>query len=773
IIMFEYLCNMRALRQALDWYGVPADCAEGPSLTSIPAVQAALDALDVVVGGWLRQDVIKLLNSNYVRPLLEGEFRLSARRLETLALEAGIIGGAFDKQEAVEAWRTGLRQLQQRVAADRHQRLRLERDRELATGADETQRVLEDEDGNRFRALETLDRTVLQLEQAAQVVEELHRLLRPLEEPQSLAEAARAFGTVIETLGLVEAAGRGEAQRVAVDLQGLTQLSDLLRATAETPEVLGLAATGNAAQFAAHLRQACSATRLPGSRHRASGVQVSDLSQAGLERFALVVVCGLRDGVFPARRRQDVFYSDAEREALQAQLPGLRPRLGNQHDDEHLLYGALAAADERVWLSYPLTEANGSPVLRSLYVEEVLRQWQTDEEGNRPAGLVSRRRQSEVILSLPQAAHYLEALEAAQDRRHPAEEETVAVVEGLAPTAGLPTLAQVRALARTEERRGEAEGGGPFAGVLADDGIAAELTEEYGPEHLYSVSQLNTYAGCPMAFFLGRVLGLEAPDEPTEGLDRRDLGTLVHRILANFFAARALGRDGCEPLTPESLPEAQVAMRVCIDQVCDTWAQNVFGAKKVWARAIERLRADLAALLEFEAGQSDPECPSLVRAVEATFGNGGSFAITPPSGEPIRLRGRMDRVDLADQDGERRWVLWDYKTNNGVGKKLVEQGLNLQLAVYAMAVEELFPGEAVGSGLWGYYRVARPVGWPSRLRREAAGEGPDNLEAAVATAKAKIIAHVAAIRAGHFELTPNEALAPCRFCDFRGTCRVE
>jgi ATP-dependent helicase/nuclease subunit B len=553
-------------------------------------------------------------------------------------------------------------------------------------------------------------------------------------------------------------------------------LGDLLRSMAEAPQVLGLDPAGDCAQFAARLREACCSAHLPGDQRQRSGVQVLDLAQAGLDTYQVVVVCGLCDGQFPAPRRPDVIYADASRQQLQQALPGLRPRSGQQEEDAYLLYGALAVAQQQLWLSYPQTAADGSPVLRSMYVDEVLRHWSTPTEDPLPSELLSRRRQSDVIVTLAEAAHYLEALEAVGDFRYPASPAALAAVQALAPPPGLPTAAQVQDLAQMEARRTEQPENSTYGGWLRQPEILAQLNRDFGPERIFSVSQLNTYGGCPMRYYLSRVLGLEAPAEPSEGLDRRDIGTLVHRVLALFFGQRTVGSDTCEPLTPDNLAAAQQALRECVEQVSNTWSAEVFGAPAVWERTIQRVQDDLLALLEYEANQYSPSAPTVVQAVEVSFGARGSFALALPDGETLKLRGRLDRLDLMDltEAGEQRWVIWDYKTNDGSSARMIAEALDLQLAVYALAVEQvLYPGQAAGSQQWGYYRAARPVGWGSRLQRKETPGEPDNLEHAMQTAREKIAAYVGALRQGDFPAQPNEMLSPCRYCDFREICRVQ
>ena len=768
-----------ALRQALEWYGVPADFAQGPALSSVPAVQAALDILDVVVGRWRRQDVIKLLNNGYIRPEDRRYKTVRAQRLERLAMEAGIIGGGDGEISPAEQWKAALNRLGKRLHQERDRRRQLEDAMGIVPESEDQQRVLEDEDGDRLRTLAALDAAIDQVENAVNLVDALEQLLRPLATAETLSAASLAFGGIIKALGIIGSAGKGDAHHVALDLRGLDGLSTILREITEAPEVLGIAGDVNVARFASCIRDACGSARLSGNRHRRCGVQVLEASQAAVERFDTVFVPGLRDGLFPSRPRQDVFYGDAERERLQQDLPGLRPRLGDRHADEHLLYAALAAAGRQVWLCYPLSEANGGPVLRSSYVDEVLRHWKLGGDSEFARRIITTRRQSEVIAGPDEIGSYSELLEALQGPQSGADlQRILSFAESTAPPDELPTLAQVRELARVEALR--SRGDGPFCGVLEDQAILAELDDRYGPGHTYSVSQLNTYASCPMRFFLARVLGLEAPTEPMEAIDRRDLGLVAHRILALFFGQRTIGKDDCEPITGENLGEAKQALSACVTSIGKELDALDRGAKQVWARALERLEEDLLALLEFEAERNVEDQgrkrkwspPRQVRAVEAVFGKNGEFVVAPEGCEPVKLRGRIDRIDLTEYQGRPYWVIWDYKTGNGVSANLVRAGADLQLPVYALAVKELYPNETDDCHLWGYYRVTRPVGWTSVVAGKAGEETAQMLDGIVEGAKQKVAEYVAAIRAGRFAPVPNDALQPCRYCDFRGACRV-
>lgn len=62
------------------------------------------------------------------------------------------------------------------------------------------------------------------------------------------------------------------------------------------------------------------------------------------------------------------------------------------------------------------------------------------------------------------------------------------------------------------------------------------MVEMLRTEHRFSTSQLDTYLKCPLKFYYGTVLGLKEREEISEDVDAMEIGSLVHTILAEFFA---------------------------------------------------------------------------------------------------------------------------------------------------------------------------------------------------------------------------------------------
>ncbi|HET9742428.1 MAG TPA: ATP-dependent DNA helicase [Terriglobales bacterium] len=172
-----------------------------------------------------------------------------------------------------------------------------------------------------------------------------------------------------------------------------------------------------------------------------------------------------------------------------------------------------------------------------------------------------------------------------------------------------------------------------------------------GPIEL-SPSAIETFANCPLKFWLGR--GWRLPEEPSAALQ---YGSAIHTALRDFFDAAKRGVRRSAEETIAIFREAFSASVVPEQLQRDLYEEQ--GA--------EQLR-------QFVASQTGDPPPVL--ATEKSF----RIALA----EGIAVRGRIDRIDRV-ADGLVRIV--DYKT--GRPKKSDDARMSIQLSIYAWAMEKL------------------------------------------------------------------------------------
>jgi ATP-dependent helicase/DNAse subunit B len=457
-----------------------------------------------------------------------------------------------------------------------------------------------------------------------------------------------------------------------------------------------------------------------GERAGEGKVAVVDPLALRARRVRALFLCGLQEGVFPASARPQPLLSEEERRRL-AETSGLRVGGGRQGDalaaERYALYAAVSRPEELLVLSWHAADDDGVAHARSLFVDDIVDLFAD--------GLVQRRvRRALGAVDLPAGG----------------------------PRSPIP-LAPLR-----------------------DEEITRELRE-----HVWSASSLEVWAGCPVKWFVERMLRADDLDPEPEPLAR---GGLAHAVLKDTFEGLR-ERTGSARLSGARLRLAKELLREALSTREAEFPLSSAPERRPGLR--RRLEADLERYLEHAVEQESPLEPTYL---ELGFGFGDrpageaseegrdsavSASLTDTAGLPaldlgdgLRLRGRIDRVDVAAGGGQA--VVYDYKGRNAPpAAKWTEQG-NVQVALYMRAVEELLGLEAAG----GFYqplsggdlRARGVLDSESGIEIECVrGEVREQtemrelLEEAVATARA------AAAQAGRGELESRP-----RTCAYRGGC---
>ncbi|HUB72841.1 MAG TPA: PD-(D/E)XK nuclease family protein [Solirubrobacteraceae bacterium] len=533
---------------------------------------------------------------------------------------------------------------------------------------------------------------------------------------------------------------REDAAALACGRRALAELRELARAAGE----LAPASAAELADVLARLelvdeRSAGAATLGPDAKAEPdAAVPAPPPAVAVLEALALrarrvraLFVCGLQEGVFPARARPQPLLGEDERARL-AELSGLR--LGARADgslpdqlgaERYLLYAAVSRPQERLYLSWHAADDDGQPSARSLFVDDVC-----DLFG---AGLQADRAR-----------------------------RALGAVDPASPPAGVPSSSSAPAPAGAAACQ-------PVRRLL-DRSVLEELRER-----VWSASSLERWLACPVSWFVERLLRAEPIDADPEPLAR---GALAHAALKETF--EGLRREtGSARLTPGKLARARELLQRELE--AGEREHPLSTAPERRAAVRRRLRADLERYLEHASGLAGTLEPS---AFELAFGfapEGRCDACESPAGagerselpalelgDGLRLRGRIDRVDV--EDGEA--VVYDYKGARAPGAARWRRDGDLQVALYMRAVQELLGVRAVG----GFYQPLTGEDLRARGLLDADAAAAARLEAVPTdvlqhdearelVAQALDSARRAAREAARGELQPRP-----QTCVFRGGC---
>ncbi len=687
------------ITQTATEFGLPVHVVDGRPLRSNPAVAALLDLLRLARPGddhlaWRK--TIEAWRSPYF-DWSNAAMEITpqdAEALDWVARWGSVIGGREQWEETFEL----LTQAEERgEARDEEQRALPD---VLPTG-EEAERLAE-----QFQRFVTLITPPAGQHPCRDFVAWLEDLIGDADPPEDEEPTAdlRVPRQVLD----------GPEELVERDLAALNTLKDVLRGLVWAEEAVG----GEPMTFAAFLDDLegaveATAYRVPRPVDE-EAVLVADVAQARGLPFRAVAVLGLAEGEFPQTLTEDHFLRDADRARLRDDF-GLALDLSTESAEAEYFYEAITRPREALLLTRPRIADNGAPWQPSPYWEEVRRRLDVA-----PQRLITQSRPApDEAASWPELVQTLAAHPAAGPAWAWASEHRPALLSGIE-----------RARAILAQQRSDADGAGAHDGDLTAWGKT--FGQAFAPRYVWSASRLEAYRTCPYFFFVGRVLGLEPRQPPTEGLDWRQLGNIYHHIFEALYQTVGQGADLAA--LQDTLPEVA-------DAILDEAPQREqFRATAWWEQTrreiVENVRRSLEAL------ESQPDDFGFHRA-EQTFG------IPRKSGAPLdvhdgddrfRLRGYIDRVDR-DEDGHVRVI--DYKTAgpSSYTNSAVREGKNLQLPLYALAAQEALQLGEVVDGFYWHVRHAKPS------RFTLAGFGPPE---AVATAVAHAWEAVRGARRGDF-----------------------
>jgi PD-(D/E)XK nuclease superfamily len=377
-------------------------------------------------------------------------------------------------------------------------------------------------------------------------------------------------------------------------------------------------------------------------------VAVADPLALRARRVRALFLCGLQEGVFPAPPRSEPLLSEDERRGL-AQASGLWLRAGGDRDgvlaaERYLLYAAVSRPQELLVLSWHTADDDGLASARSLFVDDVCDLFADD-----------------LRLAVRDASRQLPRH---TSPRYPP------TAPRFPPTSPLPPLGEPS----------------PTISPLREEPVLAQLRER----PLWSASALAVWAGCPVRWFVERLLGAEDLDPEPEPLAR---GGLAHAALRDVL--EGLRREtGSARLVPERLPRARRLLGEALERNAADYPLSMAPERVPGVR--RRLAADLGRYLSYAAGQENPLEPT---HLELPFGFPDEQDGLPALdlGDGVQVRGRIDRVDVGP-GGEA--VVYDYKSAYAPEPAKWIGERSFQVALYMRALQALPDAHVVG----GFYQ---------------------------------------------------------------------
>ena len=421
-------------------------------------------------------------------------------------------------------------------------------------------------------------------------------------------------------------------------------------------------------------------------------IVVGDITRTRLDHIKILFFIGVNDGIVPQKKENSSLFTDKEREFLGNHHIELAPTVRVESFRQRFyLYLALTKPEERLYLSYSAMDASGKSLRPSILLGELKKLFPqltavaaSDEAAGIPFSI--REARGRLTRGLRNYGISREDSEFLELFRHfMMNEEQRESVEKL-----------VDAAFYAYEERG--------IGKMAAKAL-------YGTVLGGSVTRLEQYASCAYAHFLN--YGLELAERQQYELAAMDIGNLFHDSIDLCFKRMKEQGGDWKTIGEE---ERKALVHGVVTEVTEEYGNTILksSARNAWlARKVEKItdRTIWALAEQLKKGDFTPV------GFEVSFSaadNLKAMKIPLSEAEALHLKGRIDRMDLCEDEEHIYVKIIDYKSGGtSFDLTALYYGLQLQLVVYMDAALEMEerrnPDKTViPAGIF-YYNINDPV----------------------------------------------------------------
>ena len=418
-------------------------------------------------------------------------------------------------------------------------------------------------------------------------------------------------------------------------------------------------------------------------------VLIGDITRSRLNHIKVLFFTSVNDGIVPKAPKKGRILSDRDRDILSDCGLELAPSdKQNSYIEQFYIYTILTKPSDHLYISYHKLSAS--------------------LESMRPSYLLGRI--SSIFPSL-QAEEYDAA--------------------SCMPDTVNRSLSRIL---RTEEDDSEDAESRILTRILTEKGFARELTaiykgrtyrnvaEQLPPETialLYgrylhaSVSKLELYARCGFAYFLK--YGLRLKEREMYQVDVRNVGVILHSVMEGLFKQVRDTRNNDWENFPEDermLMVTELVNRAAEESAGDFFEDNARNAYML--QMIERMAQTSAGMLQKHIRLGSMKPGMLEKTFDSAKDEVGSYLFELPNQIRMSINGKIDRVDVEEEDGTVYIKVIDYKSSTR--KLSLEEVLNgeqLQLVTYSAIAYEIekmiYPDKNIQIAGLLYYSFDDPV----------------------------------------------------------------
>ena len=227
---------------------------------------------------------------------------------------------------------------------------------------------------------------------------------------------------------------------------------------------------------------------------------------------------------------------------------------------------------------------------------------------------------------------------------------------------------------------------------------------------MFSVSRIEKYAQCPFSYYVQ--YGLKAKDRKVYEFTAPDLGSFMHDILDQFTNKIRKENILWGDLTKDKCAEI---VNELVNSKLKNETNSILNSNKKYQYFSERFKKTITKSVTVISEQMRKGEFDIFKS-EFDFGDFKDLdpiKLELPSKEIVYLKGRVDRIDKVDLNGETYIRIVDYKSGSkSFDLNELYYGLQIQLLVYLDAIlknsEQILKTQCMPGGIL-YFKIDNPI----------------------------------------------------------------
>ena len=430
-------------------------------------------------------------------------------------------------------------------------------------------------------------------------------------------------------------------------------------------------------------------------------VNIGDIARIKGRDVKALYIVGANDGVLPSANKDEGILSDEDR----IELKGMGIELASDtrsrvFEEQFMVYTALTIPSNYLMITYPMADFEGKSLRPSIIIPRLKKILpRLKEESEIFNNNLFNDKYHNITAPVPTFNELIEALR----REYEKEEIEPYWVE---------TFKWFEENEEFKDRTKIIFNGLNYTNLV--EKIPREKIKRlYSNDNgrlMFSVSRIEKYAQCPFSYYVQ--YGLKAKDRKVYEFTAPDLGSFMHDILDQFTNKIRKENILWGDLTKDKCAEI---VNELVNSKLKNETNSILNSNKKYQYFSERFKKTITKSVTVISEQMRKGEFDIFKS-EFDFGDfkdSDPIKLELPSKETVYLKGRVDRIDKVDLNGETYIRIVDYKSGSkSFDLNELYYGLQIQLLVYLDAIlknsEQILKTQCMPGGIL-YFKIDNPI----------------------------------------------------------------